>query len=185
MKGGKLSIRKQCGLLSVNRSGLYYKPLGESPENLKLMHLMDQHALQHPAEGVMSMVYMLRSRGYGVNPKRVRRLLRKMGHQTVYPRKSLTKMGQVQYRRPYLLRNMKITQANQVWSIDITYIPMQRGFMYCTAIIDVYSRKIVGWGISNSLEARCCVEVFEQAVERHGKPQIINSDQGTQFTSWA
>lgn len=144
---------------------------------------MDEHAIKHPAEGVMSMVYMLCRKGYGVNPKRVRRLLRKMGHQIIYRRRSLSKLGSPKYIRPYLLDKMVFTHANQAWSADITYIPMKRGFMYCTAIIDIYSRKIVGWGISNSLEAKWCVQVFEDAVQKHGKPEIINSDQGAQFTS--
>lgn len=179
----KLSLRRQCRLLSVNRSSLYYCPKDESPENLKLMRIMDEHSLKEPAEGVMSMVYMLRRRGYGVNPKRVRRLLRKMGHRTVYRRKSLSRLGSPEYIRPYLLNRMDFTQANQAWSVDITYIPMKQGFMYCTAIMDIYSRKVVGWGVSNSLEVSHCLEVLNQAVAKHGKPQIINSDQGSQFTS--
>jgi len=178
-----LSVRKQCRLLKVNRSSLYYRPLGESPENLKIMELMDRHATTFPAEGVLSMVGMLAGKGYRVNHKRIRRLLRKMGHRTLYPRKYLSRAGMAEYKRPYLLRNLDIKNANQVWSIDITYIPMAKGFMYCTAIIDVYSRRVVGWGISNSLDAQHCVDVFEEAVRTHGRPEIINSDQGTQFTS--
>ena len=178
-----MSIRKQCTLLTVNRSSLYYRPKGESPENLKMMQIMDKHAIDHPAEGVNSMVFMLRRKGYGVNPKRVRRLLRLMGHHAIYPKKNLSKLGQAKYIRPYLLRNVAITRANQAWSVDITYIPMQRGFMYCFAVMDIYSRKILGWSISNSLEAKWCVEVLEDAVRRHGKPDIVNSDQGSQFTS--
>ncbi len=182
-RSGRLSVRKQCELLKIHRSRIYYRPLGEKPENLKIMHLMDAHALEHPAEGVMSMHYMLKRKGYHVNPKRVRRLLRKMGHMAVYPKRMLSKPGQITYIRPYLLRNKEINRPNQAWSIDITYIPMAKGFMYCTAIIDVYSRKIVGWGISNSLEAKWCTEVLNQALETHGIPEIINSDQGSQFTS--
>ncbi|AVR47102.1 hypothetical protein C7S20_18630 [Christiangramia fulva] len=181
----RMSIRKQCQLLSVNRSSLYYRPKEEKPENLKIMRIMDEHAIKHPAEGVKSMVFMLGLRGYHVNPKRVRRLLRKMGHRTIYPKKNLSKLGQAKYIRPYLLHKMPIDRANQVWSIDITYIPMKKGFMYCTAIIDVYSRKIMGWGISNSLETKWCLQVLEDAIKRHGKPEIINTDQGSQFTSAA
>ena len=179
----KLSVRRQCELLGIHRSRIYYRPLGEKPENLKIMRIMDEHALKHPAEGVMSMYYMLKRKGYNVNPKRVRRLLRKMGRMAIYPRKMLSILGHAEYIRPYLLRNLEITHANQAWSIDITYIPMAKGFMYCTAIMDIYSRKIVGWGISNTLEARWCIDVLHQAIETHGKPEIINSDQGTQFTS--
>lgn len=178
-----LSKRHQCRMLSLNRSSLYYRPLGEKPENLKLMRLMDEHTMKEPAEGIRSMQLMLKGKGYHVNYKRVRRLLRKMGHRTIYPRKNLSKLGEMKYIRPYLLRDLKICRANQAWSIDITYIPMARGFMYCTAVIDIYSRKIMGWGISNSLEAKWCVQVMEDAIRRHGKPEIINSDQGSQFTS--
>ena len=179
----KLSVRRQCELLSINRSRIYYRPLGEKPENLKIMRIMDEHAGKHPAEGVMSMYYMLKGKGYNVNPKRIRRLLRKMGLMAVYPRKMLSILGHADYIRPYLLRDLDINRANQVWSIDITYIPMAKGFMYCTAIMDVYSRKIVGWGISNTLEAKWCIGVLQQAILTHGKPEIINSDQGSQFTS--
>lgn len=181
----RLSIRRQCEILSVNRSSLYYRPLAEKPENLKIMHIMDQHALEHPAEGVLSMMYMLRQKGYQVNPKRVRRLLRKMGHRAVYPRPSLSKLGQTKYIYPYLLHKVAVTQANQAWSVDITYIPMQKGFMYCTAIIDIYSRKIMSWGVSNSLETQWCLDVLQDAIKCHGRPQMINSDQGSQFTSAA
>lgn len=179
----KLSIRRQCQLLSIHRSSIYYRPLGEKPENLKIMRIMDEHGLKHPAEGVMSMYYMLQGKGYQVNPKRIRRLLRKMGRMAIYPRKMLSILGHTDYIKPYLLRNLDIRRSNQVWSIDITYIPMAKGFMYCTAIIDIYSRKIVGWGISNTLEAKWCIGVLHQAIVTHGKPEIINSDQGSQFTS--
>jgi len=155
----------------------------EKPENIKIMKIMDEHLLKYPAEGVMSMVYMLRGKGYGVNPKRIRRLLRKMGHMAIYPKKNLSKLGYAKYIRPYLLRGLRVERANQVWCIDITYIPMKKGFMYCTAIIDIFSRKIVGWGISNTLEVKWCLGVLEDAIKEHGKPEIINSDQGSQFTS--
>lgn len=179
----QLSVRKQCNLLNIHRSRLYYRPLGERPENLKIMRIMDEHVIKHPAEGVRSLQLMLEQKGYQVNVKRVRRLLRKMGHMAIYPRKMLSKLGQGEYIRPYLLRGLDVGQANQVWSVDITYIPMAKGFMYCTAIIDVYSRKIVGWGISNCLDAPWCLGVLKEAIATHGKPQIINSDQGSQFTS--
>jgi len=179
----KLSVRKQCELLNINRSRIYYRPLGEKPENLKIMRIMDEHAGKHQAEGVMSMHYMLKGKGYNVNPKRVRRLLRKMGLMAIYPRKMLSILGHADYVRPYLLRGLDINRANQAWCIDITYIPMAKGFMYCTAIMDIYSRKIVGWGVSNTLEAKWCINVLQEAILTHGKPEIINSDQGSQFTS--
>lgn len=178
----KLSVRRQCDLLCVNRSRIYYKARGEKPENLKMMQLMDRHLLEHPTEGVLSVVHLLRDLGHPVGPKRVRRLFRLLGHQTIYRRRNLTKMGQKVFIKPYLLRGLDISRPNQVWSTDITYIPMRRGFMYLTAIIDVYSRKIVGWGISNSLAARWCLEVLQEAIAEHGAPEIINSDQGVQYT---
>jgi len=180
-----LSVRKQCDILQVPRSSLYYQPIPERPENVKMMHIMDRHLLTHPTEGVVSMVDMLRDMGYPIGPKRIRRLFKLMGYQTLYRRKNLTKMGLKEFIKPYLLRGLKITHANQVWCTDITYIPMAKGFMYMTAIIDVYSRKIVGWGISNSMSKQWCLSVLNDAIERYGKPEILNSDQGSQYTSFA
>jgi putative transposase len=177
-----LSIRRQCELLSIHKSGLYYKPKGEKPENLELMRLMDEHYLEHPNEGVIRMQDFLFALGFVVNHKRVRRLLRVMGLMAIYPKKNLSKLGLKKYIHPYLLKGLKIERQNQVWAIDITYIPMKSGFMYMTAIIDLYSRYIVGWGISNTLEAEASLEVLKQAIKNHGKPEIINSDQGSQFT---
>jgi len=125
----------------------------------------------------------LRGQGYCVNHKRVRRLLRKMGVMAIYPKKNLSKLGDAKYIRPYLLRNLVIEKPNQVWAIDITYIPMEKGFMYLTAIIDLYSRYVVGWDISNSLEATHSLDVLKKAIKIHGAPEIVNSDQGSQFTS--
>jgi len=146
---------------------------------------MDEHLLIHPTEGVLSMVDWLRDKGYPVGPKRIRRLFRLMGHQTINRKKNLTKGALKAFIRPYLLRGLKIERANQVWCVDITYIPMAKGFMYMVAFIDVYSRKIVGWSISNSMTKKWCLEVLQEAIIRNGKPEIINSDQGAQFTSSA
>lgn len=179
----RLSVRRQCDLLSVNRSSLYYRPVEEKPENVKMMTLMDKHLMRHPAEGVVSMVYYLKERGYPIGPKRIRRLFKLMGRETIYLRKNLIKAGLREFIKPYLLRGLQINHANQVWCTDITYIPMARGFMYLTALIDVYSRKIMGWGISNSLDAKWCKQVLEDAISRHGKPEIVNFDQGAQYTS--
>lgn len=178
-----LSIRKQCDILSVPRSSLYYRPIPEKPENVKMMSIMDKHLLKHPTEGVKSMVDYLKDLGYPVGPKRIRRLFKLMGHQTIYRRKNLTKGALKEFIKPYLLRGLKITHANQVWCTDITYIPMARGFMYMTAFIDVYSRKIVGWGISNSMSKQWILSVLKDAIAEHGTPEIINSDQGSQYTS--
>jgi putative transposase len=181
-RGEGLSVRRQCNLVSVNRGSFYYKPLGETEENLRIMRLMDEHYLNHPTEGVLRMRDFLLALGIVANHKRVRRLLRLMGLMAIYPKKNLSRLGQAKYIRPYLLKGLTIDHPNQVWAIDITYIPMPRGFLYLTAIIDVYSRYVVGWGISNTLDASCSLEVTKEAIERHGKPEIINSDQGSQFT---
>ncbi len=179
----RLSVRRQCQLLQVNRSTLYYAPVPEKPENVRMMHLMDKHLTLHPTEGVNSMVYYLKDLGYPIGPKRIRRLFKVMGRETIYRRKNLTKLGLKKYIRPYLLRGLKVTHANQVWCTDITYIPMKKGFMYMTAIIDVYSRKILSWGISNSMSTQWCINVLNDALEQYGAPEIINTDQGSQYTS--
>lgn len=178
-----MSMRKQCRLLQINRSSLYYKPIGESEKNLLLMNLMDKIYLDDPTLGVLGMQDELEEKGYRVNPKRIRRLLRKMGIEAIYPKRNLSRLGKAKYIHPYLLRNLDIKRPNQVWAIDITYIPMKKGFMYLTAIIDLYSRYIVGWQISNSLEKETQTELLASAIKKHGKPEIINSDQGSQYTS--
>jgi putative transposase len=155
----------------------------EKPENIKMMNILDKHLTLHPTEGVESMVLLLRELGFPIGPKRVRRMFRLMGREMLYRRKNLTRQGLRQFIRPYLLRGMKINRPNQVWCTDITYIPMKTGFMYLTAIIDVYSRKILGWSISNSLDAEWCRQMLEETINVHGKPEILNSDQGSQYTS--
>lgn len=177
-----LSVRNQCSILGICRSNLFYKPVEESAENLKIMRLMDEQFLAHPSDGVLRMQDFLFLIGFTVNHKRVRRLLRKMRIMAIYPKRNLSKLGQAIYKRPYLLKGLKIERPNQVWEIDITYIPMAKGFLYLTAIIDVYSRFVVGWGLSNSLDAECSLSVFKGAIAQYGKPEIINSDQGCQFT---
>ena len=178
----QLSIRKQCDLLSISRSTVYYKAAGESEENLRIMRLMDEEFHEHPTHGVIQMQDFLFALMFTVNQKRIRRLLRKMGIMAIYPKRNLSKLGQAKYKRPYLLRGLKIDHPNQVWAIDITYLPMAHGFMYLTAIIDVYSRYVVAWDIFNSLDAENSLAVFKMAIARYGKPEIINSDQGSQFT---
>jgi putative transposase len=179
----KLSIRKQCKLLGIHRSGLYYTNQGEGEENLRIMRLMDEYHLNYPTAGVLQIQDYLRGVGLVVNHKRIRRLLRKMGIMAQYPRRTLSNLGEVRYIRPYLLKNLKIERANEVWQIDITYIPMAKGFMYLVAIIDVYSRFVVGWSVSNSMSSDWVCQVCSEAIGRYGKPEIINSDQGSQFTS--
>ena len=179
---GRVSIRRQCELLDVNRSNVYYQPVPEDPEDLELMRRMDEEFLKRPTKGGLGMVDFIRGLGILVGPKRVRRLLRKMGIMAIYPQKNLSKLGIAKYIHSYKLRGLEITHSNQVWCIDLTYIPMKRGFLYLTAIIDVYSRYIVGWGLFNTLDAENTLGVLKEAISTFGKPEIINSDQGSQFT---
>lgn len=178
----KMSLREQCALLDINRSSVYYKSKGENSDNLKAMTLMDLHILDEPTAGVITMQNMLEEHGLRMSYERVRRLMRKAAIMPIYPRRMLTQKGENKYIYPYLLRGVAITRPNQVWQIDITYIPMKSGFMYLTAIIDVHSRYIVGWGLSNSLEASESLKVVAGAIAKHGTPEILNSDQGSQFT---
>jgi putative transposase len=180
----RLSLQRQCTILDIHRSGLYFKPKGESALNLQLMKRIDKQFLEHPYFGVERMTkYLNEDLGYEVNSKRVRRLYKLMNLQTIYPHPKTTKRNKTHYVYPYLLRNFKVTRPNQVWQTDITYIPMVRGFMYMAAIIDVYSRKVLNWSVSNSMETTWVLELLEDTIARFGKPEIHNSDQGSQYTS--
>lgn len=181
-KNKKISQRNQCKLLNISRSGLYYKPLEESDLNLKLMRLIDEIHLEEPTFGVLRLQDELEERGCKVNVKRIRRLKNKMRIKTIYPKRNLSKLGKAKYIHPYLLRGLKIERPNQVWAIDITYIPMKKGFMYLTAVIDVYSRYILGWQLSNSLDKEIQTDLVEELFEEYGTPEIFNSDQGSQYT---
>lgn len=179
-----LSLNQQCKLLEIHRSGLYYKPKGESPLNLKLMKEIDRQFLEHPYYGVERMTdYLNLDLGYRVNVKRTRRLYKLMGLQTIYVKPKTTIRDKTSYIYPYLLKNLKIDHPNQVWQTDITYIPMFRGFMYMAAIIDVHSRKILNWSVSNSMSAEWCTELLNDTIQQYGAPKIHNSDQGSQYTS--
>jgi putative transposase len=170
--------------LDISRSGLYYQPKGISEEDLTLMKLIDRQYLATPFYGARKITAWLKSQNYSVNRKRIRRLMRVMGLKAIYrrPRTSKPALGHKIY--PYLLSGLKITRPNQVWAADITYIPMARGFLYLVAIIDVYSRYVLSWRLSNTLEAGFCVEALKEAL-RKGRPDIFNTDQGAQFTSEA
>ncbi|MBZ4677005.1 MAG: family transposase [Anaerophaga sp.] len=181
-KDETISLQKQCDLVGVARSSFYHKSKGESEENLAIMRHIDNEFLEHPTHGVLQIQDFLIALGYTVNVKRVRRLLRKMNIMAIYPKRNLSKLGHAKYIHPYLLRNLKVERPNQVWAIDITYIPMKSGFMYLTAIIDVYSRYVVGWEIFNDLKAENALIVLKNAIAEHERPEIINSDQGSQFT---
>ena len=177
-----ISILKQCELLGLSRSSYYYTPCTESSENLEIMRLIDEQYLKTPFYGVRRMHNFIRQQDYLANIKRIRRLLRLMGLEAIYPKPNLSKPQQSHKIYPYLLKDLKITKANQVWSSDITYIPMKTGFLYLVAIIDWFSRYVLSWKISNSLESSFCVEALEQAL-RSACPEIFNTDQGSQFTS--
>ena len=182
-KSINISIIRQCELLSMHRSGLYYTPVPESEENLHLMRLMDEQYFKTPFYGKPKLTAWLRGQGYEVNPKRIRRLMELMGWETIYRKRNLSKPCKGHKVYPYLLKGLNIDHGNQVWAVDITYIPMRRGFMYLCAIIDLHTRYVVNWSVGNSMEAAWCVSVLQEAIEKHGKPGIINSDQGSQFTS--
>ena len=180
----KLSLIQQCFLVGIHRSGIYYKPKAESTLNLTLMRLMDQHYLDHPYKGARRMWKWLNKRGYNVNLKRVERLYyHVMGLRSVMPGKHTSRRCKEHKVYPYLLRNLKIERPNQVWATDITYIPMSKGFMYLTAVIDLHTRYVLNWSISNSMEAKWVTDVMEQTIEKYGEPEIINTDQGSQYTS--
>lgn len=180
-----LSMRQQCQLIGLNRSNLYYDAAGESKENLLLMRLLDEEYTRHPFKGVLRMEAYLYDLGYCVNTKRVRRLLRLMGLEAIYPKRNLSKSSQGHKKYPYLLNGVKIDRANQVWSTDITYIRLSQGFVYLVAIIDWYSRYVLSWRLSNSMDSTFCIEALEDALMIYGFPDIFNSDQGSQFTSEA
>lgn len=179
---GELSIRRQCELVGLNRSTLYYEPAQESALNLELMRLMDEQYLKMPFYGWPRMLAYLQRQGYEVNHKRVRRLLQKMGLQAIYPKPKTSVRGAAHKIYPYLLRGLEITRVNQVWSADITYIPMPRGFMYLVAVMDWYSRYVLSWQLSNTLDGSFCLDTLQQAL-LWGKPEIFNTDQGVQFTA--
>ena len=169
--------------MEINRSNLYYQPKGESEENIAIMAIMDRYYLEHPTTGKKGFTDYLCLLGYNINIKRVRRLMAVMGLEAIYPKKCLSKGGRPKYIHPYLLRGLEITHRNQVWSTDISYIPMENGFMYLYAIIDVYSRYVLGWRLSNSLSASNCYELLEECIDVYGAPEIVNSDQGRQYTT--
>jgi putative transposase len=177
-----ISVRRQCELLGVNRAGLYYQPVGESEENLLLMRLLDEQYTRAPFYGSRRMREWLATQGFEVNRKRVSRLMVVMGIEAVYPKPRLSQPGEGHKIYPYLLRGTEVKSVNQVWSTDITYIRMARGFAYLVAVMDWFSRFVLSWSLSLTLELDFCVEALKRALRR-GRPNIFNSDQGSQFTS--
>jgi len=181
----ELSIRRQCELVGIARSGFYYEPVVERPENLALMRRLDELHLEHPVYGSRRLTAMLLREGQVVNRKRVVRLLQLMGVEAVYPRRSLSQPGEGHRIYPYLLAGLEISGPDQVWCVDITYVPMAYGFMYLVAIMDWWSRYVVGWELSNSLDSEFCIRAWTGALGAGRQPLINNSDQGCQFTSEA
>lgn len=177
-------MRRQCELLDLHRSSYYYEPARETEENLHLMRLIDAEYLKHPFYGTRKMTIYLQGQGYRVARKRVQRLMRLMGLEAIYPKPRTSQANAEHKVYPYLLRGVSITTPGQVWSTDITYVPMHRGFMYLVAIIDWFSRYVVSWRLSNTLDGRFCVEALEEALSAW-QPEIFNTDQGCQFTSAA
>ena len=179
-----MSIRRQCRLLHIHRSLIYYDLSDETVENLELMKRMDQLYLEDPSAGSRRMSsYLSRQTGTATNRKRVRRLMRKMGIEAIYPRTRTTIPGGPSGIYPYRLKGLNISRPNQVWCADITFIPMRRGYMYLFAIMDWYSRKIIDWELSNTLDLAFCLDCLKRAIRHSGIPEIMNTDQGSQFTS--
>jgi len=182
-KKDKLPVTRQCDLLDLNRSGIYYIPVPLSAKDIEIMRQIDETHLAYPFYGSRKIRNELWAKGYDLGRDRVRRLMRRMGVEALYvkPRLSLAHPEHVKY--PYLLRGIEITQANHVWSADITYLPMAKGFCYLVAIMDWASRMVLAWRLSNTLDSSFCVAALEEAVAKYGSPEIFNTDQGSQFTS--
>jgi putative transposase len=178
-----LPVTRQCALLDLPRSTFYHVPKPVSDEELALMVLIDRCHLQHPFYGSRRIRDWLENQGHRVNRKKVQRLMRTMDLAAQYPKRNLSLANQAHKVYPYLLRDLVIDCPNQVWATDVTYIPMARGFVYLVAIMDWYSRKVLSWRVSNTLDASFCVQALEEALETHGAPEIFNTDQGSQFTS--
>jgi putative transposase len=178
----EISVRRQCELLGGNRSGLYYEPVGESEENLLLLRLLDEQYTRTPFYGSRKMTEWLAAEGHAVNRKRVSRLMELLGIEAIYPKPKLSQPGEGHRIYPYLLRGATVERVNQVWSTDITYVRMARGFVYLVAILDWFSRFVLSWSLSLTMEMDFCLEALERALRR-GRPEIFNSDQGSQFTS--
>jgi putative transposase len=182
-KDEPLSIERQCEILSLSRSGFYYDPVADSELNLQLMREIDEIYLKAPFFGSRSITIELNKKGRSVNRKRIQRLMRLMGLEAMYPRPNTSLANKNEYKYPYLLRELEINRPNQVWGTDITYVPTENGYLYVTAILDLYSRYVVSWNISDNLESDFCIQTVKKALKNAGKPEIMNSDQGCQYTS--
>ena len=178
-----LSIKKQCALLQLPRSTAYYNPAEVSEEDLTLMRRIDELHLNYPFAGSRMLRDMLKQAGYKIGRRHVRTLMRRMGIEALYRKPNTSRKHEKNKIYPYLLRDLPIERPNQVWATDITYIPMRRGFAYLIVVLDWYSRRVLSWRLSNTLTTDFCIEAVEEAIARYGKPEIFNTDQGSQFTS--
>ena len=181
----ELSLQRQCELVGISRSGFYYEPVPESEENLALMRRLDELHLEHPVYGSRRLTAVLRREGQEVNRKRVARLLQLMGVEAIYPKRNLSQPGEGHRIYPYLLEGLEISGPDQVWCSDITYVPMAYGFMYLVAVMDWWSRYVLAWELSNSLDSEFCIRAWTAALASGRQPLISNTDQGSQFTSEA
>lgn len=182
-KHPKVSLVKQCKLLKFNRSSYYYRPRPVSQKNLELMALIGKQYLETPCYGSRRMQQILLRQKHRIGRGKVRSLMKKMGITAIYQKPRTTIPDKAHKKYPYLLRDLEINRPNQVWCTDITYIPVERGFFYLVAVMDWYSRKVLSWRLSNTMDTRFCIEALEEALEKYGKPEIFNTDQGSQFTS--
>lgn len=178
-----LSVNKQLDLVSISSSSFYYVPKGESEENRAILRLLDEQYFKTPFYGVLRLTALLVGLGYKVNRKRVRRLMQILDWKTIYREPKTTIRNKQHKKYPYLLGGLKINRCNQVWATDITYIPMKTGYMYLMAVVDLHSRYVLHWSLSNSMTAEWCAEVLQETLYQYGKPEIFNTDQGSQFTS--
>ena len=176
-----IPIYRQCELLGLSRSSFYYRPVGISAYNHLLMGMIDEKYTEHPFYGILRMTAWLREQGHKINHKRVARLMRLMGIKTIYPKPRLSKGVDIAEKYPYLLRGLAIQRPNHVWGTDITYIKLRQGFIYLVAVMDWFSRYVLSWEVSNSLDSSFCMSALEKALSK-GTPEIFNSDQGVQFT---
>lgn len=183
---GPISVARQCELIGLSRSSLYYVPRweGESPENLRIMRAIDAIYTRYPFYGYPRMTDELRAQGWGVNEKRIARLMQLMGLQAIVPGPHTSRAHPEHRIYPYLLKNLEVVRPNQVWCADVTYVPMKQGFIYLVAVMDWYSRFVLAWELSDSLETLFCLQALQKAIQR-GRPEIFNTDQGAQFTSEA
>ncbi len=181
----KLPLTQQARVLDISRGTVYYQPKPVSPRDQLLMNRIDRLHLELPFAGARMLRGLLRQEGHNVGRKHVATLMKRMGIEALYRKPKTTRRQPGHKIYPYLLRNLPITRANQVWAMDITYIPMARGFVYLVAVVDWYSRRVLSWKLSNTMDTQFCLDAVEEAIVRHGKPEIMNTDQGSQFTSQA